>query len=78
MKTIDRIKELVKPPDDSLSYLEKLPTIDIINEGIVACLITAIKTETDALKFCDLMENLVDVKSSQTDIELLRNGKLLT
>ena len=50
-----------------------LPVADLINEKIIASLITAMQSDTHAIQFCDLMENLVDNK---TDIEKLRNGNL--
>ena len=77
MKTINKLKQLLRLPDDVLSNLTNLPTADLINEKIIAILITAIKSDIGALQFCDIVENLIDRKSS-TDIELLRNGKFAT
>ena len=74
MNTINKIKQLLRLSDDALSNLTNLPTADLINENIIVLLMTTIKSDIDALQFCDIMENLMDNKSS-TDIEILRNGK---
>ena len=74
MKTINKIKQLLKLTDDKLSNLNNLPTADLINENIIVILITVIQSDIEALQLCDLLENLIDSKSS-TIIEILRNGK---
>ena len=74
MNTVNKIKQLLRLSDDVLSNLTNLPTADLINENIIVLLMTAIKSDIDALQFCDIMESLMDSKSS-TDIEILRNGK---
>ena len=74
MNTVNKMKQLLRVSDDVLSNLTNLPTADLINESIIVLLMTGIKSDIDALKFCDIMENLMDCKSS-TDIEILRNGK---
>ena len=74
MNTINKIKQLLRLSDDVLSNLTNLPTADLINENIIVLLMTAIKSDIGALQFCDIMESLMDNKSS-TDIEILRNGK---
>ena len=74
MKTINKIKQLLRLSDDVLSNLTNLPTVHLINENIVVLLMRCITLDIGALQFCDVMENLIDDKSS-TDIELLRNGK---
>ena len=68
------MKQLLRLSDDVLSNLTNLPTADLINENIIVLLMTAIESGIDALPFCDIMESLMDNKSS-TDIEILRNGK---
>ena len=74
MNTINKIKQLLRLSDDVLSNLTNLPTADLINENIIVLLMTGIKSDIDALQFSDIMESLMDNKSS-TDIEILRNGK---
>ena len=75
MKTINKLKQLLRLSDDVLSNLTDLPTADLINENIIVLLMTVIiQSDIDALQICDVMENLIDSKSS-TIIELLRNGK---
>ena len=74
MNTVNKIKQLLRLSDDVLSNLTNLPTADLINENIIVLLMTGIKSDIDALQFCDIMESLMDSKSS-TDIEILRNGK---
>lgn len=75
MKTIEKLKQLVKLQDDIVIYLMNLPSADHVNEAVVASLVTGIKSDVDALRYCDLMENLVDNQSSKTDIDLLRKSK---
>ena len=74
MMTINRLKQLLRRQDDALSKLTKLPTGYDINEAIVSLIMMTIKSDMDALKFCDVMEKLVDSKSSKAHIEILRNG----
>ena len=74
MKTINEMKRLLRFPDNMLNNLTFVPSVDLINENIIVLLITMIvKSDIDGLKLCDVMENLVDSKSS-ADIETLRNG----
>ena len=75
MKTSNKIKQLLRLSDDVLSNLTDLPTADLINEEIIVLLMTVIiQSDIEALQYCDVMENLIDSKSSPI-IELLRNGK---
>ena len=76
MKTVNKINQLLRLSDDVLSNLTNLPTADLVNESIIVFLMTEIKSDVDALQFCDVVENLIDTISS-IDIELLRNGNLL-
>ena len=74
MMTLNKLKQLVKLSDDFLSKLTDQPTVDLINQKIIASLVISIKSDTDALQLCDIMENIVDNKSSKSHVELLRNG----
>ena len=74
MKTINKLR-LLGFPDDALNNITTLPTTDLINDYIIELVMVAIKTDVGALTFCDIMDNLVDSKSSKTHIETLRNGK---
>ena len=72
MKTIYKLRSL-RCSDDFESTITNLPTTDLINDTIVRSLMVGIiKTDVQALQFCDVMDNLVDSKSY---IEMLRNGK---
>ena len=74
MKIINKLK-LLGCTDDVLSNFTNLPTTELINDAIVGCLMVAtIKTDVQALRFCDDMDALVDSKSSKRNIEILRNG----
>ena len=74
MKTINELR-LMECPDDVLSKITNLPTTDLINGAIVGILmIGTIKTDVQALQFCDVMDKLIDNKSSKTHTEILRNG----
>ena len=75
MMTLNKLKQLLRLPDDVISELTNLPTVNDINEAIISLLMTAIiKSDMDALQFCDVMENIVDSKSSKAHIEILING----
>lgn len=74
MKTIYKIKQLLKPSDEVLRKVIDLPTGDLINETIIAKVMTSITSDIEALQFCDIMENLIDDASSKAHIEILRNG----
>ena len=74
MNTVNKMKQLLRLSDDVLSNLTNLPTADLINENITVLLMTTIKSDIDALQFCDIMESLTN-NTSSTDIEILRNGK---
>ena len=74
MMTLNKLKQLLIISDNVLNKLTNLPTVNVINETIIASLMTAIKSDTDALRFCDFMENIVDSKSSKAHIEIFRNG----
>ena len=74
MKTINKLR-LLGCSDDSLSTITNLPTTYLINDTIVGILMLAtIKTDVQALQFCDVMNDMVDSKSSESHIEILRNG----
>ena len=72
--TIDKIKEILMLPDELLSSLTDPPMVDLINEKIIVSLMLSIKLDMGALVFCDLMEQLIDSRSS--DIEMIRNGNI--
>ena len=75
MNTISKLK-LLGIPDNILSKVTNFSTTDLINDHIVGSLMAAIiKSDVQALRFCDVMSNLVDSASSKTHIEILRNGR---
>ena len=74
MKTVEKMKNLFGVPDDILSALTTLPSVDIINEGIVGLVITEIQSDRDGLQLCDVMEVLVDCEPSRLEIEALKKG----
>ena len=77
MMTLNKLKQLLRLSDDVLSELSNLPTANDINVTVISFLMTAIiKSDMDALQFCDVMENIADSRSSKAHIEILRNGKL--
>ena len=61
---------MLKLPDESADKLIRLPTANLINERIIVLLIGIIKSDKEALKFCDVIKKL----SSTIDIETLRKG----
>ena len=60
--------------DEYLSNLADPPIADLINEKIIVSLMTSIQSDMGALVFCDIMEQLIDTKSSY--IEIIRNGNI--
>ena len=72
MMTINKIKGILMISDEPPSDLFDPPIADLINEKIIVLLMLRIKADIDALEFCDIMEQLIDTKSS--DIEIIRNG----
>ena len=76
MKTVNKLRQM-GIPDDLLSQLtDNIPTTDLLNDAFVGCLMVwIIKSDVQALEFCDIMDNLIDRESSKTPIEMLRNGK---
>ena len=78
MKTINKMKELLRLPDDTLNKMTELPTADLINEQIIVLILTGIQSDADALHICDLLETLVENEQSMRDIEVLRNGNVFT
>ena len=74
MKTINTLRVLGWP-DNFLSNFTILPTTDLINDIIVGILMAVIiKSDVQALQFCDVMDDIVDSKSSESHIKILRNG----
>ena len=73
--TINKIKGILMLPDEFLIGLIDPPIANLINEKIIILLMSAIKADIGALVFCDIMEQLIDTKSS--DIEIIRNGTYL-
>ena len=74
MNTVTKMKHLITLPDGIINYFNELPTINLINERIIGFLMSRIKSDADAVEFCDIVEKLVNSKSSTIDIEAFRNG----
>ena len=74
MNTVTKMKNLMTLPDGIINYFNELPTINLINEKIIGFLMSRIKSDVDAVEFCDIVEKLVNSKSSTADIEVFRNG----
>ena len=73
LETINKLRLLGY--SDDISKLIILSATDLINDAIVGYLmVVTIQSDVQALQFCDVMDNLVDSKSSETHIEILRNG----
>ena len=74
-KKISNKLRLMGCPADILSDFTNLPTTDLINDAIIGSLMVArIKSDVQALQFCDDMDNWVDSNLSKRHIEILRNG----
>ena len=74
MQTINKLRQLGFP-DEVLNKFTNLPTTDLFHDKIVGCLMAGIiKSDVQALEFCDVMDNMTDSESSKAPIEILRNG----
>ena len=60
--------------DEYLSNLTDPPIADLVNEKIIVSLTISIQSDIGALVFCDIMEQLIDTKSSY--IAIIRNGNI--
>ena len=73
MKTIDKLR--LQGFLDGINKFSNIPTTECNNDAIVAFLMIAIiQRDVHALHFCDVMDDLVDSKSSRSHIEILRKG----
>ena len=73
-KTINKLNQLLSLSDNCQNHLASLPSADVANQEIITFLISVLRSDTDALSFCDIVEQLVDEKPSKNVIESLRNG----
>lgn len=71
--TINKMKQLIRIPKEVLSYWDKMPAADIVNEAIIYYMLIGIKSDKEALIFCKLMAKLTD----NSAVKAVRNGKSL-
>ncbi|XP_065904252.1 uncharacterized protein [Dysidea avara] len=69
-QTIKRIERTSFVPDDTVYQLSKSPSFELANCQILGAMIRPLEKETDLIRFCDLVEDLVNDKEF---IESLRN-----
>ena len=75
MKTVDKLKQLIPGLlADNQDVLRSLPSTTVINETILGCLVSTIRTDGDVFEFCDIMESLCDDNTTENLIRSLRNG----
>ncbi|XP_065914506.1 uncharacterized protein [Dysidea avara] len=77
MKTATKIKQM-GAPDNFLYQLTTLPSVDVINEAIMSYAISSIKSDSDSLQFCDIVDTLIDSDSSRQFIATLRHDPPLS
>lgn len=78
MKTINKMRQLPISSDELLSSLTDQSSSGFVNKKIIGALMIGVKSDIDALHFCDTVEKLADNNSLTTHIEILRNGKYCT
>ena len=78
MKTINKLKEILSPPDEYVQKWIDIAAANLFNETVVGMLMATIETDAYALNFCDIMETLCDNESSRTHIEMFRKGNFIT
>ena len=77
MKTINILKELLRPSDDQVRKWMDIAAANVFNETAVGMIMSVIISDAHALYFCDIMEKLYDSKSSKMYIEILRKGNFI-
>ena len=77
MKTINILKELLRPPDDQVRKWIDIAAANLFNETAVGMTMAMIRTDAHALYFCDIMEKLSDSESSKMYIEILKKGNFI-
>ena len=77
MQNINKMKQLLNPSDKLVSSLMTMSSADVANEALIGILMQRIKSDEEALEFCDIMESLVDKWQSKRTIESLRNGNYI-
>ena len=66
MKTINKLR-LLGFSDDVLNNFTNFPTTELFNDAIIGCIMAVtIKSDVQALQFCDVMDILIDTESSKT------------
>ena len=63
-KTIKRLRQITEATVDEESNPMELPTADLNNEAIIASLISEMSFDKAALRFCNIMKELVDSNDS--------------
>ena len=76
MRTAAAIRQM-GAPDNFLYQLTTLPSVDLINEAIMSYAISSIKSDGDALQFCNIVDTLIDSDASRQFIAALRHGKCI-
>jgi len=64
-------------PDETIYRLTKLPSFELANCHILGAMIRPLREEVSLIRFCDLVEDLVDDLDSKEFIDKLRNGQLV-
>ena len=77
MKTINKLKELLRPSDEYVQKWIDIAAANFFNETAVGMLMTTIKRDAYALNFCDMMEKLCDNESSRMHIKMFRKGNFI-
>ena len=78
MKTINKLKEILSPPDEYVQKWIDIAVANLFNETVVGMLMATIETDAYALNFCDIMETLCDNESSRMHIEMFRKGNFIS
>ena len=73
-KTINKLNEVFSLSDSTRNHLVSSPNADVANQELITLLISGLRSDIDALSFCDIVEKLVDDMPSQNVIDSLRNG----
>ena len=74
MKTIDKMQEVLKVPNDIAAVFRKFCSYKEANEAIISFMFLEVKVEVDVLQFCDDIESILDLAASKQFINSLRSG----
>ena len=76
MRTIQVLMECLETPDEAMHQLTMMQSVELVNENIVGNLMLGIlQSDKDILKFCNIVERVLNTTKGKNFIHALRNRK---